>query len=151
MYPIDQDPIALWASAQVTALKVKKWPAYGSVAWRDLKPEDPRRVAAIIESAELWRRHTNRDQWLDSLDDADWYAEVFGDARRVASHIITATRRIRRFKEAKDERAKPRPAHALKATPGWPPVAIPGRPGWRRHLLDGQQVDRPDMQQENAA
>ena len=29
------------------------------------------------------------------------------------------------------------------ATEGWPPVAIPGHPGWRRHLIDGQQVDLP--------
>lgn len=36
--------------------------------------------------------------------------------------------------------AEPRP---LTATPGWPPVAIPGRPGWWRHLIDGQQVDLP--------
>ena len=29
------------------------------------------------------------------------------------------------------------------ATPGWPPVAIPGQPGWWRHWIDGQQVDLP--------
>lgn len=29
------------------------------------------------------------------------------------------------------------------ATPGWTPVAIPGRPGWWRHLINGQQVDTP--------
>lgn len=34
----------------------------------------------------------------------------------------------------------PRP---VRATPGWPPVAIPGRPGWWRHYIDGQQVDLP--------
>ncbi|MEI5099019.1 hypothetical protein RB200_10715 [Streptomyces sp. PmtG] len=27
------------------------------------------------------------------------------------------------------------------ATPGWPPIAIPGRPGYFRHHLDGRQVD----------
>lgn len=32
----------------------------------------------------------------------------------------------------------------LRATPDWTPVAIPGRPGWWRHWVDGEQVDRPD-------
>lgn len=31
----------------------------------------------------------------------------------------------------------------VRATPGWPPVAIPGRPGWWRHHINGQQVDLP--------
>lgn len=31
----------------------------------------------------------------------------------------------------------------VTATPGWPPVAIPGRPGWWRHWIDGKQVDLP--------
>ena len=29
----------------------------------------------------------------------------------------------------------------IRATPAWTPVAIPGRPGWWRHWVDGQQVD----------
>lgn len=33
--------------------------------------------------------------------------------------------------------------HEARATPGWPPVRIPGRPGWWRHLVEGQQVDLP--------
>lgn len=36
----------------------------------------------------------------------------------------------------------PRP-YEVVATPGWPPVAIPGRPGWWRHCVDGVQVDLP--------
>ena len=31
----------------------------------------------------------------------------------------------------------------VTATPGWPPVAIPGHPGWWRHYIDGHQVDLP--------
>lgn len=34
----------------------------------------------------------------------------------------------------------PRP---VQAAPGWPPVRIPGRPGWWRHHINGQQVDLP--------
>lgn len=36
--------------------------------------------------------------------------------------------------------SEPRP---VQATPGWPPVAIPGWPGWWRHYINGQQVDLP--------
>jgi hypothetical protein len=35
------------------------------------------------------------------------------------------------------------PVREVVATAGWPPVAIPGRPGWYRHLVDGRQVDLP--------
>lgn len=31
----------------------------------------------------------------------------------------------------------------VSASPGWPPVAIPGHPGWWRHWIDGEQVDLP--------
>jgi hypothetical protein len=33
--------------------------------------------------------------------------------------------------------------YGVRATPGWSPVQIPGRPGWWRHCVDGQQVDLP--------
>lgn len=36
----------------------------------------------------------------------------------------------------------PRP-YDVTATPGWPPVAVPGRPGRWRHCIDGRQVDLP--------
>jgi hypothetical protein len=36
--------------------------------------------------------------------------------------------------------------YEVRATPGWPPIAIPGRPGWWRHLINGQQVDLPTNQ-----
>lgn len=38
---------------------------------------------------------------------------------------------------------EPPEPHEVVATKGWPPVAIPGRPGWWRHHIDGQQVDLP--------
>lgn len=37
----------------------------------------------------------------------------------------------------------PPPPRQIAATPGWPPIAIPGRPGWWRHCINGQQVDLP--------
>jgi hypothetical protein len=38
---------------------------------------------------------------------------------------------------------EPPEPHEVTATPDWPPVAIPGHPGWWRHCIDGQQVDLP--------
>lgn len=34
----------------------------------------------------------------------------------------------------------------IRATPNWTPVALPGRPGWWRHCVDGQQVDTQDRE-----
>jgi hypothetical protein len=42
----------------------------------------------------------------------------------------------------------PPPRYEVTATPDWPPVAIPGRPGWWRHLIDGKQVDLPTREQQ---
>lgn len=39
--------------------------------------------------------------------------------------------------------------YEVTAAPDWPPVAIPGRPGWWRHCIDGQQVDLPTNDQTN--
>lgn len=41
--------------------------------------------------------------------------------------------------------------YEVTATPDWPPVAIPGRPGWRRHYIDGQQVDLPNNPEGSSA
>ncbi len=35
------------------------------------------------------------------------------------------------------------PPNQVTATPDWPPVRIPGRPGWWRHCINGQQTDLP--------
>ncbi|MEV7154861.1 hypothetical protein AB0N77_09580 [Streptomyces misionensis] len=35
------------------------------------------------------------------------------------------------------------PPYEVTAAEGWPPVAIPGRPGWWRHLINEEQVDLP--------
>lgn len=143
MYPPSQDPAALWAEAQMAALNVKKWPPYGSAEWLRMEPTDPRRAAAVVEALELHRRSAAYRAWLNTLDDGDWYAEVFGDARAQAARLCKELGRMRTYRELRDERAKPGPVHQLKATAGWPPVAIPGRPGWYRRLIDGRQVDLP--------
>ncbi|MFE3326843.1 hypothetical protein [Streptomyces sp. NPDC059176] len=38
---------------------------------------------------------------------------------------------------------EPPPPYEVTATDGWPPIRIPGRPGWWRHHINGQQVDLP--------
>jgi len=47
---------------------------------------------------------------------------------------------VRHLRIVRDE---PPPRYEVTATPEWPPVAIPGRPGWWRHCIDDQQVDLP--------
>ncbi|MCY0952090.1 DUF2742 domain-containing protein [Streptomyces sp. H27-S2] len=123
----------LRAETQIAALRVTDWPAYGSTPWLQLHPTDPRTYAAVLEAAEQYRR-------LDvdpDLPAAEWYTAVFGDARATAARIVAATRQIRTMREIRDARARPTSAHQLKATPGWPPIAVPGQPG--RYLVHGQE------------
>ncbi|MFD9629896.1 hypothetical protein [Streptomyces violascens] len=149
-----QDATALWASAQVTALSVEDFPDYGSPAWSALRATDPRRAVAIITAAEQWRRHVAREAWLDLLLDEDpeqWFAYVTADANDYARTIAGDLARRPTVAELDARRsASPAPARPLAATPGWPPVAIPGRPGWLRTLTpDGRQLDRPQLPQES--
>ncbi|MFE2428435.1 hypothetical protein ACFXJ5_17070 [Streptomyces sp. NPDC059373] len=144
------DIAALWAEQQVAALGPNTWPEYGTAAWVRLRAEDPRRAAAIVEAAELWRRQRARESWLDQLldDDPDrWFAIITEDANAEAVRIAPALARGKTNAELRAARAR-RPAHEIRATAGWSPIAIPGRPGWRRHLIDGQQADLPDTRRE---
>ncbi|MFI0964652.1 hypothetical protein ACH4S8_25130 [Streptomyces sp. NPDC021080] len=121
------DPVALWASSAVTQLLDGQDdpPKYGSTAWRELPGDDPRRGAAIITAAEWWRRYGDEDELLSWFRDASRTRESLAGRKTLAELDALAT-------------PKPRP---VQATDGWPPVAVPGRPGWYRHLVDGQQVD----------
>ncbi|MFE9406897.1 DUF2742 domain-containing protein [Streptomyces sp. NPDC006530] len=81
------DAPQLWAEHQLTTLAedARDWivPPYGSLAWSQLPPNDPRRYAAVIEAAEQWRRQVAEEQRLDQLADDDpaaWYAEVTAGA-----------------------------------------------------------------------
>ncbi|MFE9766832.1 hypothetical protein ACFYPC_20320 [Streptomyces sp. NPDC005808] len=100
--------VSLWASAAITNLRVAEWPAYGTAEWLRLPAADPRRAAAILAAAEMWRRYGDEQQLLE------WFAA----AHRARPPID--------LPPAPRQRAAPRPLHA---TPGWPPVAIPGQPG----------------------
>lgn len=148
---VHNDSTAMWAEAQITRLGVDAFPAYGSPAWLALRANDPRRAAAIIEAAELWRRQQAREQWLDDLlerDPEQWYRLVTADADREAGRVLRAERLSTRPTAAETAgrrtHGEPRP---VVATPGWP-VAIPGRPGWWRHHLEGgRQFDMPHRQE----
>lgn len=127
---------ALRAETQVAALRVDDWPPYGSVEWLHLDPQDPRTYVATLEAAELHRRAEAERERLDWLMDNEpdvWWAEITDEARREtcrrvraigASAIVSAVEA--RVRQAREVRRSP---HKLTATRGWPPIAIPGRPG----------------------
>ncbi|MEU9264587.1 hypothetical protein AB0E04_03910 [Streptomyces sp. NPDC048251] len=129
--------MALWASGTVTRLLDghDDPPKYGSTAWRQLPGNDPRRTAALITAAEMWRRYGDEEELLAWFRDANRNRDSLASRRTLAELDALARQ----------------PAMPVQAAPGWPPVRIPGRPGWRRHLVDGQQVDFPDNARENCA
>lgn len=57
------------AESQIKALDVHDAPEYGSHEWLDLDAEDPRRYAATLEAAELWRRHCLLQQLRTMIED----------------------------------------------------------------------------------
>ncbi|MFG2473531.1 hypothetical protein [Streptomyces fagopyri] len=129
---------SLWASSTVTQLLDGQDdpPKYGSTAWRRLSSDNPRKVAATVMAAEMWRKYGDEEALLTWFRDASRSRDFLASRRTIAEL---------------DALAKPKPPRPVQAATGWPPVAIPGRPGWRRHLVDGQQVDMPDNAQENRA
>ncbi|MFI0596138.1 hypothetical protein [Streptomyces griseus] len=137
------DITALRAEMQVTALSVDTWPPYGSPAWLRLDPKDPRAYVATLEAAEQHRRATAERQrldWLMDNDPVEWWREITADANAYAGrqgHVIAARRTAEELRTARDN-ANNQPPHQLRATPGWPPIAIPGQPG--RYLIPGQEI-----------
>ncbi|MFI1376890.1 hypothetical protein ACH4UY_33415 [Streptomyces longwoodensis] len=102
----------LWANAKV-AWCARDFPKYGSPEWIALGPEDPRRLAGALEAAEMWRKYGDEDElceWLKRLG-------------RQPNLVDTRSR------AQLDTLAKPKPPHQLEATPGWPPIRVPGGNG----------------------
>ncbi|MDW8803647.1 DUF2742 domain-containing protein [Streptomyces scabiei] len=133
------DAAQAWAAHQVTTLAdgAQDWtvPPYGSLAWAQLPPGDPRRFAAVIGAAERWRHQAAEEERLEQLADKDpaaWYAEVAAGANDEARRLARRLARMRTHAELEAARAR-RPPHRLRATPGWPPIAIPGQPGRYLH------------------
>ena len=110
----DTDAITqLWADAKIY-WTARTFPKYGSQAWVALAPDDPRRLAAALEAAELWRRFGDEDALLA------W----FRDASRSRPPLAERPTRAEL-----DAAARPKPPHQLRATPGWPPIRVPGGNG----------------------
>lgn len=145
------DLTGLWAETQVTALLSADQPDapdYGSEAWLRLRTEDPRRAAAILTAAEQWRRHREYEDYLERLledDPEEWFRLVTRDADRHAARMgrdmAEQLEQVQRATRARTTHQTPR---AVVATADWPPVQIPGRPGWYRHCgPGGEQTDLP--------
>ncbi|MFJ2741876.1 hypothetical protein ACIO3O_19685 [Streptomyces sp. NPDC087440] len=110
---VDGDRATLWADAKALYL-AGDFPKYASPLWMTLRPDDPKRLAAVLYAAEMWRKYGDEEALLA------W----FRDARRGRDPLAS-----RKTLAELDEAAQPKPAHQLQATPGWPPIAIPGQPG----------------------
>ncbi|MFF0623592.1 hypothetical protein [Streptomyces sp. NPDC004296] len=125
-------PAELWDQAAALCL-TGDFPAYGSPQWCVLPLESPARLAAVVDAAEAWRRHASEQARLEALQESDpdaWFREVTADANSEAQRTIRRlglSRSLDASERAK--RRRPLPPHQLRATPGWPPIAVPGRPG----------------------
>lgn len=137
-HPSEQTPhavSALWDEAKAHYL-AGGFPTYGDTVWRTLPLDSPQRLAAVLDAAEHWRHHVAEQARLDTLAKTDpeaWFREVTADANEEARRTLRRLRlsSVPTAAEMADRR-RFRPAWRLEATPDWPPIAVPGRPG--RHL-----------------
>lgn len=110
---VDQDAfVELWAAAKALFF-ARDFPKYASPEWRALHPDDPRRLAGALEAAEMWRKYGDEEElaaWLKNLS-------------RTPNLVGHRTR------AELDALARPKPPHQLRATPGWPPIRVPGGNG----------------------
>ncbi|MFE9736515.1 hypothetical protein [Streptomyces sp. NPDC006477] len=120
------DAVQLWAEAR-TLYFAGDFPKYASPAWLALHPDDPKRLAGALDAAEMWRKYGDEEELIRFLRDARTPLTPLW-ARRTEAELA--------------ELAKPKPPHEVVATPGWPPIRVPGTHMWRHHL-DGRQVDLP--------
>lgn len=102
----------LWADAKVSFL-AKDFPKYGSQAWQTLHPDDPKRFASALHAAECWRRYGDEEELVEWLKNLGRRPNLVDTRSRAELDLL----------------AKPKPPHQLRATPCWPPIAVPGQPG----------------------
>ena len=113
---VDIDPgdiVQLWAEAKALYF-AGVYPQYATAAWLDLEPNDPKRLAAALDAAEKWRKYGDEEALLQWFRDATAPHPPIWQGRTTAELA---------------EARRPKPPHQLQATPGWPPIAIPGKPG----------------------
>ncbi|MFE0273792.1 hypothetical protein ACFWZY_16975 [Streptomyces sp. NPDC058992] len=107
------DAVRLWADAKALFF-ARIFPKYGSPAWRDLEPDDPKRLAAALYAAEMWRKYGDEDALIA------WFREA-SRPRPPMGEAIESARRAAAYRMP--------PPRQLRATPGWPPIRIPGGNG----------------------
>lgn len=98
-----------------------QWIQYGHDHLHEILADALKWQAYVTEQ---WRE----EQWMKD-DPEEWYSDCFAEARIEARWLVPAIAAMREARSLKDARAKPGPIHQLHATPGWPPVAVPGHPG----------------------
>ncbi|MFE3580566.1 hypothetical protein [Streptomyces vinaceus] len=111
----DTDPdelVKLWADDRILRWG-NEFPPYGSRAWLALHPNDPRRLVAALDAAEKWRKYGDEAALLQWFRDAT--ARRYTAEGRPAAELA--------------ELRKAKAPHQLTATPGWPPIRIPGGNG----------------------
>ncbi|MEV6976167.1 hypothetical protein [Kitasatospora sp. NPDC093806] len=132
-------------------------PAYGSPAFAALPAGDPRREAALVTAAEAWRQQAEQapeaihaglrtDLVLGERARAAWVAEDEAAWKELVRTVRAWSNHPTALELAEQRARAAEAAHRpVSASPAWPPVAIPGRPGWHRHHRpDGRQADLPD-------
>ncbi|MFI1449070.1 hypothetical protein [Streptomyces virginiae] len=124
------DFAGLWAEAR-SLFYAQTFPKYASPEWRQLHPDDPRRLAAALAAAELWRKYGDEEGLLT------WFRSVAGrsfkaDARSHAELVARGTTPHVADCDCPACTARHIGAN-LHATPGWPPIRIPGGNG--RYLV----------------
>jgi hypothetical protein len=111
---VDPDEfVQLWADAKALFF-AEDFPKYGGPEWRALAPDDPKRLAAALYAAECWRKYGDEEELIA------WFRSAFHSRPSLAE---------RRTRAELDAAAKPKQPHQLQATPGWPPIRVPGKPG----------------------
>lgn len=107
------DIVGLWSEARALYM-AGVYPKYASPAWLDLEPDAPKRLAAVLDAAEMWRKYGDEEALLQ------WFRDAYAPRPPLWQGKTQAEL---------DELAKPKPPHQLEATPGWPPIRVPGQPG----------------------
>lgn len=139
---------ALWASAHITHLLdglADQAPPYGSLAWCRLPLAAPHRKAAVVIAAEQWRHQQAEQARLEALYSIDpdaWFREITAEADCAAARLGRTLASTPTWEECRRRRTH-RPPKPVTASPDWTPVGIPGRPGWWRHCVNGEQIDLP--------
>lgn len=151
-----------WLEQQITALgfdpRSYTGALLGSQEWAALPMGVPERLAAIL-IAGLAEVERNADlaeavAYESALQMEIGVAEALDavePANAMARQLARGLARTPTYAERTQRMTQYPPVHQVQATADWTPIQIPGRPGWWRHYVNGQQVDLPTMNASEAA